>query len=282
MARVSPIVFECAGDPLVGVVHSPDSLRGTTGVVVVVGGPQYRAGSHRQFVQLARHLAAAGYPVLRFDYRGMGDSGGEPRDFRGVNEDIRAAVDALLASDPRLRSVVLFGLCDAASAALMYAPGDPRVQGLMLANPWVRTEAGLAQAYVEQYYGRRFLQPTFWRKLLSGRLDFRDSVGGLLRSLRLSGARSIPTPPASQVDFIDSMRRAMESFVGPVLIQVSGRDLTAGEFVALCRDSSSWHRAINRSVVTRQEFPAADHTFSNTEELQRALEGCERWLANHG
>ena len=39
-------------------------------MVIVVGGPQYRAGSHRQFTLLARHIAAAGYPVLRFDARG--------------------------------------------------------------------------------------------------------------------------------------------------------------------------------------------------------------------
>ena len=30
-------------------------------VLVIVGGPQYRAGAHRQFVQLARRLAAAGF-----------------------------------------------------------------------------------------------------------------------------------------------------------------------------------------------------------------------------
>ena len=44
-----------------------------TAVLVVVGGPQVRAGSHRHFVQLARHLATHGHAVMRFDVRGMGD-----------------------------------------------------------------------------------------------------------------------------------------------------------------------------------------------------------------
>jgi hypothetical protein len=46
-------------------------------VVIIVVGPQYRAGLHRQFVSLARTLSTAGFLVLRYDYRGMGDSDGE-------------------------------------------------------------------------------------------------------------------------------------------------------------------------------------------------------------
>ena len=71
-----PVVFSCGGDQLVGMVH-PAAAR--LGVVIVVGGPQYRVGSHRQFVLMARDLAREGYPVLRFDYRGMGDSDGAVR-----------------------------------------------------------------------------------------------------------------------------------------------------------------------------------------------------------
>ena len=85
------LTFDCEADALVGILHVP-AAPCDVGVVVIVGGPQYRAGSHRQFVLLARELAAAGYAVLRFDYRGMGDSGGEPRDFERVSVDIAAAI----------------------------------------------------------------------------------------------------------------------------------------------------------------------------------------------
>jgi pimeloyl-ACP methyl ester carboxylesterase len=71
--------FSVEGDTLLGILHAPAIVRsGTTGtgVVIVVGGPQYRGGSHRQFVQLARRLAHEGHAVLRFDVRGMGDSSG--------------------------------------------------------------------------------------------------------------------------------------------------------------------------------------------------------------
>ena len=85
------LVFECANDRLVGILNKPDSP-GNTGVIVIVGGPQYRAGSHRQFVLLARHLSANGIATLRFDYRGMGDSSGDPVGFENAHEDVRAAI----------------------------------------------------------------------------------------------------------------------------------------------------------------------------------------------
>jgi len=67
-------------------------------VLIIVGGPQYRVGSHRQFVLLARHLAAQGIPVMRFDVRGMGDSKGKPRNFGQLDDDLRAATDCFFAT----------------------------------------------------------------------------------------------------------------------------------------------------------------------------------------
>ena len=52
------LVFECEGEQLVGIVAAPEAAR--VGVLVIVGGPQYRAGSHRQYVLLSRRLASAG------------------------------------------------------------------------------------------------------------------------------------------------------------------------------------------------------------------------------
>src|SRR5690349_24048098 len=57
------------------------------GVLLVVGGPQYRVGSHRQFALLCRRLAGRGVPALRFDYRGMGDADGAARTFESVRSE---------------------------------------------------------------------------------------------------------------------------------------------------------------------------------------------------
>ena len=139
--RESVLGFACEGEPLIGILAEPsDGAVADVGVLIIVGGPQYRVGSHRQFTLLARHLAANGFAALRFDYRSMGDSPGETRDFLAVDADIAAAIDALLAARPALKRVALWGLCDAASAALLYLDStrDPRVAGVALLNPWAR------------------------------------------------------------------------------------------------------------------------------------------------
>ena len=82
--REDAVVFQCEGASLVGILHVPEREPARIGVLVIVGGPQYRVGSHRQFVLMARSLAQSGYAVLRFDYRGMGDSDGEMRTFESV------------------------------------------------------------------------------------------------------------------------------------------------------------------------------------------------------
>jgi exosortase A-associated hydrolase 1 len=273
------IVFDCAGESCVGIVHDAAAGQAAVGVLVVVGGPQYRVGSHRQFVHLARHLAAAGRPVLRFDYRGMGDSGGEQRDFRVVGTDIRAALDAFLAAVPGLRSVVIFGLCDAASAALLSCRADPRVAGMILANPWVRTESGLARAHVKHYYGSRLLQGTFWRKLWSGRFDLRGAVAGFLRaaSRAFGGGKLAATDAAG--DFVAAMRGGLQDFTGPVLLLLSGRDLTAREFTDLCGRDAAWARSLARPGVTTVHLPDADHTFSSRAATAAVNAACERWIA---
>ena len=144
-AAECPLAFPCGGEHLSAVLHRAPR-EATVGVVIVVaGGPQYRAGAHRQFVALARRLAAEGFPVLRFDLRGMGDSSGEYLGYHHSAPDIRAAIDELQRQQPAVREVMLFGECESASGILFYAYqrlAHPARSAL--ANPWVRTARGPA------------------------------------------------------------------------------------------------------------------------------------------
>jgi exosortase A-associated hydrolase 1 len=270
MTREEPILFQADGNRLLGLLHRAIPLPESVGVVVVVGGPQYRVGSHRQFVLLARFLAERSIPVLRFDYSGMGDSTGETRTFENVDNDISAAVDALTQRVPQVRRVVLWGLCDGASAALMYAPRDPRVSGLVLLNPWVRTEAGLARSQLWTYYPRRLVSRAFWRKIVQRprmlARSVHDFAGTVLRSGRSLQRGGPATVQGSVVtNFVDRMLDAAERFDGRTTVLLSGNDITAGEFRALLAADRRWRRAMRRDSVTLRELPGANHTFSSGE-----------------
>jgi exosortase A-associated hydrolase 1 len=262
------ISFECEGMPLVGILSLP-AQTAKRGVLIVVGGPQYRVGSHRQFILLARSLAERGIPVMRFDYRGMGDSAGEMRDFEQVNEDLRVAVDQFYREAPNLEDVVIWGLCDAASAALFYAQHDKRISGLVLLNPWVRTVGGEAKATLKHYYKDRLLQPELWRKVLSGKFAYRAAatsfVSLLGRAVNTSKSTSVQADSAPQQQsksLPDRMCDGLQGFKGKVLFIISGMDLTAQEFTDTVNGSREWKRLMAAPRIHMQKLAEADHTFS--------------------
>jgi len=284
MSNEIPKVFRCGSARLLGILHTVNEPA-EIGIVVVVGGPQYRVGSHRQFVLMARRIAAAGFPVLRFDYRGMGDAEGEIRTFVDVDEDIRAAVDCLISEIPSVKNVLLLGLCDAASASLMYAPNDKRIAGLILLNPWVTTVAGQARTYLRHYYLKRIFQKSFWRKIFSGDWEATRSLSDLRKSIQnatpAEGGHD-EQRAAGDEQFLEPMLRGFTSFKREILILISGRDLTAQEFTDLCSFDRRWKKAIGRSTVSIKNFPNADHTMSERHDLDAASDACISWLRNLG
>jgi exosortase A-associated hydrolase 1 len=266
---------------MLGIVSQPAAGRpaAKTGVVIVVGGAQYRAGSHRQFVQLARHLAAHGHPVLRFDFPGMGDSPGGGIDFEQTTSHIQAAIGAFQTACPGVQRVVLWGLCDGASASLLYleATQDPRVAGLALLNPWVRSEAGLARAQVKHYYRQRLLEPAFWRKLFAGSVGWQAlrSFGSTLRAMQ-----SRPTQ-ATAATFQERMAQAWREFPGPILLLLSERDLTAQEFEEHLQGNGSWSRQDQPRPVSQQLIRDGDHTCSSPQALAQTHADVLTWLTQN-
>ncbi|MGQ5523151.1 hydrolase 1, exosortase A system-associated [Chitinimonas sp. PSY-7] len=266
----SALTFTCGGEQLVGILACHDTASAELGVLILVGGPQYRVGSHRQFTLLARQLASCAYPALRFDYRGMGDSSGDIRSFEAVDEDIAAALAAFQTNHPAVRQVVLWGLCDAASAALLYCQRtkDPRIAGLCLLNPWVRSTETQARAQVKHYYLQRLLQREFWMKLGRGSVAIMPSIREFLQKLaQLLKARFSRSAhsPSSTLSFQQQMGLGWADFKGEILLILSGQDLTAKEFIEHANSAPDWRGLLTRPHVTRRDIPAADHTFSSTQ-----------------
>lgn len=280
------MVFGCESEQLVGILHAPRSSPTSTdiGVVIIVGGPQYRAGSHRQFVLLGRALAAAGYPVLRFDYRGMGDSGGEARSFEHINEDIEAAIDTLQKRLPSVQRVVLWGLCDGASAALLYAQAthDARVSGACVLNPWVRSDASLATTQLKHYYTRRLLAPQFWAKLLSGKVAS-GAMHELTQKLRLAAIGNACVAGDEECSlahqsFQQRMAQGWQHLGERILLILSGNDYTAKEFIEHAGTDRTWGELLAQSGLQRHALPHADHTFSDKPSRQAVERLTIDWL----
>jgi len=288
-------VFECAGQRLIadgvadevaeglfGVLHRP-YVPNSVGLVFVVGGPQFRVGSHRQFVLMARALSENGYPVFRFDYSGMGDSEGPRKNFQDVGPDIECAIDVLLESDRNIKNVVLLGLCDAASALMINCGVHSKISGLVLINPWARTEKGEAKAVLRHYYGRRLFQRSLWVKAFSGRLKVGQSLSGLARSLVAAGSRSQKDRKTDDVttrSFIDRMLYGIREFSGASIVLISGRDLTAAEFENLCHRDRQWKKVVSEPRIEFRRIANADHTFSRSEHLTLATDHIIRWLGD--
>lgn len=272
MAHERVLRFLCQGCWLIGILHVPDEPL-TRGVLIVTGGPQYRVGSHRQFVLLARHLAAHQVPVMRFDYRGMGDSEGDMRDFESIQDDLEAAISEFFCTMPAMQEVVLWGLCDGATAAAFHAWSDPRITGLVLANPWVRTDQGRARATLRHYYLERVRDAAFWRKLASGGFGLRramDSFRQLAQAARQPMAQIEPLP--------ERLYQALERFRGQVLIILSGADLGAREFMALPRRHVHWRELLALPRVRQAVIPHANHTFARQVWRDEVAAICTKWI----
>ncbi|MBC2650872.1 hydrolase 1, exosortase A system-associated [Novosphingobium flavum] len=216
-----PVAFACQGSECFGTLD--DGPR-PVGLLIVSGGNEIRAGAWNGQAQIAARVAAAGYPVFRYDRRGVGDSAGDNPGFRESLPDIEAAIAAFRQACPGVRDIVAFGNCDAA-AALMLASGAG-CRGLVLSNPWTIEDADESDdpppEAVRAHYARRLRDPAALLRLLRGRIAFRALVVSLRKVLA-------PAPPSS---LAAELRAGLAGFNGPVRILLADRDRTAQVFLA--------------------------------------------------
>ncbi|NTV70749.1 MAG: hydrolase 1, exosortase A system-associated [Azonexaceae bacterium] len=264
-----PIVIEREAGPLIGMLHPAAGNQEIGVLMMVAGGPQYRIGGHRQLVLWARKISSCGFPVFRFDFGGMGDSYGEYVEFDNVEDDINAAIDRFFKETPSLKQIVLWGECNACSAALFHAYTDPRIKGLVMLNPWVRTEQGQAKAVIKHYYLDRLKQRSFWIKVFSLKFDFVDSMRSAIQMISLARGASATKPQITAKNAVDRskplperMLEGLSRFKGRIMLVMSGRDMVAREFDDLLQTAPVWQERLAACALVRHDLQYADHTFS--------------------
>ena len=137
------VSFESGGRRLLGILHEP-SAPDLSGFVFCSPFAEEEKCSHRVMVDAARALAQAGYAVLRFHYRGCGDSEGEFEDFTldDWRLDVHAALNFVRG---RASSLNLLGLRLGASLAAQVAEERDDVHRLILWEPIVNGRSYVAQ-----------------------------------------------------------------------------------------------------------------------------------------
>jgi exosortase A-associated hydrolase 2 len=125
------------GERVFSTIHHP-SGPWTRAIVMCHPLGEEKLWAHRVFVSFARDLAAAGFAVVRFDFRGEGDS---DREFERTSletriEDAGLAVDAVRALNPSAE-VIMVGLRLGATIALAAAIRRGDVARVVLWDPVV-------------------------------------------------------------------------------------------------------------------------------------------------
>ena len=199
--------FQSGDQQVFGVLHVPESTP-APGIIMCHGFTGHKAETHRLFVDAARDFTRNGLAVLRFDFRGSGDSEGEFSEMTVSREidDARAALGFLTARpevDPA--RVGVLGLSLGGCVAACLAGADQRVRALVL---WA------AVGHMERSFDR--LAPEFTGDVLDmngwplgrGFLDDLPSIQPLKQlanyvgpSLVVHGSNDETVPPSDASDY---------------------------------------------------------------------------------
>jgi len=246
------IAFACAGETLLGTL---DEAAGAIGLLIVSGGNEIRIGAHRGMAVLAQRVSDAGYPVFRFDRRGIGDSTGENCGYESSAADIIAAAAAFRA-ETGLARIVAFGNCDAATALAFYHR-DAGIDALLLANPWVieQVDELPPAAAIRSHYAQKLRDPREWLRLLRGGVN----IAKLFKGLRKVSQKQSEVPDGIRA----RLAGAFAATAAPITILLAKGDNTAIAFADAYKDAA-FDPA--RSRIRIEPLDSASHSFASVDD----------------
>ena len=289
------VSFPCEGFQLRGSLHRPTAaIEGDTAIVILNQGPLDRSGAHRLSVKCARRWAAQGFPVLRFDARGVGDSEGDwatPEDgapikllYKNIEEgawtlDTYAAVDHVCATTSA-RNVVLAGVCGGAVSAL-HAAEHPAVVGVIMVGmpvrPWgdIGIDSIVASQVEEEAKGyvKKLGKWQAWRRFFTGESDYRVlwGIGSRYIRSRVFGERD---------DQLKSLNaRMLKSFRA---VEASGKRMLfvfpANDYLWVEFRDLFLSKFKDQPPFDLQIIPDANHTFTEVAWQEQLYAILENWL----
>lgn len=309
--EVLPVTFSNkAGHRLVGMLHRPTNPCATgTAIILLSPGVKMRVAPHRMYLNMAERFVALGYPVLRFDFYGLGDSEGEVQeeylaDLYGAIQVGRFMEDTIAAMD-WMQNVygtsrfILSGLCGGAITGLLTAVKDQRIICLLgLAIPVIldgshidftkyMTDAqlkGTRDGYVRKLWDLGAWRS--WVRFLTFQSDYRLIFRSLFKPVlvRLRGKKP-PAPAQVQNEALDNTNPYfapaffnMVSTSRHIYLVFAGTDRLLWEFEKKFVERNRAQLELYSSWYEIHVTKDANHIFSFREWEEDMLDCCCKWL----
>jgi pimeloyl-ACP methyl ester carboxylesterase len=253
MIRETPLSL---ANGLFAMATQPETSTGLPVVVLLNAGLVHRVGPFRLYVPLARTLAAAGFPVVRFDQPGVGDAPNkdDPDEARVMSRIFDELAGILYTND-----FIVGGLCAAADLAWRVAHQDRRVRGLLLLDP--------------------VALGGFWFQLGKIRLFMRRKASTWLSMIQRSFNRKKP----ANTDFRDwpkseEVRAEFEKFIADGIAVLAIYTGGAAPYFTHARQIDTTFGAAARDLRAQFEYwPECDHTFMLSADQARLIDTIKRW-----
>jgi uncharacterized protein len=296
------------GHQLVGILHEPSATpRRDIAILLLSPGVKNRVAPHRLYNKMAAAYVELGFPVLRFDFHGLGDSEGDVPEplladlYRSIQlgryvDDTRCAM-TWMRQTYGIERFILGGLCGGAITGVLAGSDDPAVIGILGLGLPVMLDGSNVDKVAEMTTGQltsvrsryiaKLRNPSAWLRLLSGKSDFRL----LARALKTSASRGAPSRErhgTRSTELLPTAGNANPSFAPaflkilgegrPILLLFSGADRLLAEFREKFLQAHTEHvrrvdKALDLVVVEN-----ANHVFTFGEWQQEMLLRTRKWL----
>lgn len=255
------LTFDCSGDRLAATLdEAPNDIGGSTGIIIISGGNEVRAGAHRGQAMLAAQLAEQGIPVFRYDRRGIGDSEGVNGGFEGSADDIAAAL-ACFREQAKIERVVAFGNCDAATALAMHHQ-SAAPDALVLSNPWVIEEGGIG-------HSPKQIRDRYWAKLRSPRALWAYVTGGMNLKKLGAGLKAAASTQVAPSGLAERIAQGLAGYDGDITILLATGDRTAQQFAERLKEPALTH-VVSSPRCDIRTYDSTSHSY--------AREADQNWL----
>jgi len=265
--NVQPL-FLGESQTLFGMRELPEQAHGDVGVVILNAGVLHSAGPFRLHVTLSNRLAKLGFPIVRIDQSGKGESPRRPGLDRAST--VLQDYDDVFAELARagVARVVLIGLCWGADDAVYIGSKRDSVEGIVALDGFAYRNA----AFYARHYLKRSISPAAWVRLIKKMLHRSARVA--TEADELASVNDLALRDwAEHSEMVRRYETLLNRGVRLLGVYTQGQNYY-NHVGQLASNLPNGDRGCLREVF----FDDTDHTFSLTAHRERLIDLVETWI----